>query len=128
VPAGGVVHRYLKPANVILAPDRARVLDFGIAHVADGTAVIRPGAPTGTPGWLSPEYHRDATAGRTEIFAWGVLPSRQPAATPSAPAFVLVGGAMTPRRPPCFGLCVRKSVVTPIVGKSSCQKASGGEE
>ncbi|MFE9443949.1 hypothetical protein ACFYO2_34335 [Streptomyces sp. NPDC006602] len=73
MPADGVVHRYLKPANVILAPDRARVLDFGIAHVADGTAVIRPGAPTGTPGWLSPEYHRDATAGRTEIFAWGVL-------------------------------------------------------
>ena len=54
MPADGVVHRYLKPANVILAPERARVLDFGIAHVADGTAVIRPGAPTGTPGWLSP--------------------------------------------------------------------------
>ncbi|MGF0173864.1 protein kinase domain-containing protein [Streptomyces sp. Marseille-Q5077] len=76
MPADGVVHRYLKPAKVILAPDGARVLDFGIAHVAhvaDGTAVIRPGTPTGTPGWLSPEYHRDATAGRTEIFAWGVL-------------------------------------------------------
>ncbi|MFJ4860601.1 hypothetical protein [Streptomyces sp. NPDC088748] len=58
---------------MILAPDGERVLDLGIAHVADGTGVIGPGAPTGTPGWLSPEYHRDATAGRTEIFAWGVL-------------------------------------------------------
>ncbi|MEV5880739.1 serine/threonine-protein kinase [Streptomyces sp. NPDC052101] len=74
VHAAGVVHRDLKPANVILAPDGPRVLDFGIAHVADGTAVTRTGMLTGTPGWLSPEYYRDGTAGPPgDVFAWGVL-------------------------------------------------------
>lgn len=43
VHGAGVVHRDLKPANVILAPDGPRVLDFGIAHVTDGTAVTRTG-------------------------------------------------------------------------------------
>ncbi|MFI2764759.1 serine/threonine protein kinase [Streptomyces echinatus] len=74
VHAAGVVHRDLKPANVILAPDGPRVLDFGIAHVADGTAVTRTGMLTGTPGWLSPEYYRDGTAGPPgDVFAWGAL-------------------------------------------------------
>ncbi|MER5447153.1 protein kinase [Streptomyces sp. NPDC002764] len=74
VHTAGVVHRDLKPANVILAPDGPRVLDFGIAHVVDGTAVTRTGMLTGTPGWLSPEYYRDGTAGAPgDVFAWGAL-------------------------------------------------------
>lgn len=74
VHGAGVVHRDLKPANVILAPDGPRVLDFGIAHVADGAAVTRTSMLTGTPGWLSPEYYRDGTAGPPgDVFAWGVL-------------------------------------------------------
>ncbi|MEU6654712.1 serine/threonine-protein kinase [Streptomyces sp. NPDC046900] len=74
VHAAGVVHRDLKPANVILAPDGPRVLDFGIAHDADGTAVTRSGMLTGTPGWLSPEYYRDGSAGPPgDVFAWGAL-------------------------------------------------------
>lgn len=74
VHAAGVVHRDLKPANVILAPGGPRVLDFGIAHVADGTAVTHTGILTGTPGWLSPEYYRDGTAGPAgDVFAWGAL-------------------------------------------------------
>ncbi|MFE9600875.1 serine/threonine-protein kinase [Streptomyces hokutonensis] len=92
VHATGVVHRDLKPANVILAPDGPRVLDFGIAHVADGTAVTRTGMLTGTPGWLSPEYYRDGTAGPPgDVFAWGALlafaaTSRHPFGTGNAEA------------------------------------------
>jgi eukaryotic-like serine/threonine-protein kinase len=39
----GVVHREVKPQNVILAPSGPIVLDFGIAHALDGTSVSKPG-------------------------------------------------------------------------------------
>ncbi|MFD9367444.1 protein kinase [Streptomyces sp. NPDC060020] len=74
VHAAEVVHRDLKPANVILSPHGPRVLDFGIAHVTDGTAVTRTGVMTGTPGWISPEQYRGGVVDSLgDVFAWGAL-------------------------------------------------------
>jgi predicted Ser/Thr protein kinase len=53
--AAGVVHRDLKPSNVLLVEGEPVVIDFGIARVADDTALTSAGLMIGTPGYLPPE-------------------------------------------------------------------------
>jgi eukaryotic-like serine/threonine-protein kinase len=93
----GVVHRDIKPQNVLVAPEgefRAKLMDFGIARLADGAALTAPGDVVGTLAYMSPEQAEGQTAGpEADVYSlaltlyecWGgENPNRR--ATPAATA------------------------------------------
>jgi serine/threonine-protein kinase len=73
----GVIHRDVKPANVIFAGDEARTIklvDFGLARWEGGTQVTQAGDVVGTLAYMSPEQAREEVVdARTDIFSLGVI-------------------------------------------------------
>ncbi len=69
--AAGVVHRDLKPGNIIMGGQGPVLIDFGIAQVLDATRLTMTGTFLGTPGYTAPEIfadeHVDSPA---DVHAW----------------------------------------------------------
>ncbi|MGW4914153.1 bifunctional serine/threonine-protein kinase/ABC transporter substrate-binding protein [Streptomyces sp. NPDC004270] len=70
----GLVHRDVKPGNVLLAVDGPRLIDFGIARATEETALTSADMVVGTPGFLAPEQARAQPASpASDVFALGCL-------------------------------------------------------
>ncbi|MYW14431.1 protein kinase, partial [Streptomyces sp. SID2955] len=70
----GLVHRDLKPGNIIMATDGPRVVDFGISRAVESGRLTATGTAFGTPGFLAPEQAlgHDVT-GAADVFALGAV-------------------------------------------------------
>ncbi|GGO04998.1 hypothetical protein GCM10010116_10010 [Microbispora rosea subsp. aerata] len=71
VHAAGVIHRDLKPGNVLMLDGQPVLIDFGIAQAVDATRLTQTGMFIGTPGYLAPEIIEGHEAGpQVDVHAW----------------------------------------------------------
>lgn len=84
VHSAGVVHRDLKPNNVLMGNDGAVLIDFGIAHGLQDSRLTATGLVVGTPGYLAPELINGADPSE-DTDLWGLAAVLTFAATGRAP-------------------------------------------
>lgn len=74
----GVVHRDVKPANIVVQPerdgtDRVKLIDFGIARLDAGQRLTREGQILGTTSYMAPEQTRGRAGPSADLYAVGVI-------------------------------------------------------
>lgn len=111
--AAGIVHRDLKPQNMILAREvggeRWKILDFGVATLADDTGTLTQGGIIGTPSYMAPEQARgERVDGRADVYAiaavaYRCLTGRHPFTASDTPALLFAVVHRMPMRPGDLG-------------------------
>jgi len=73
--AAGLVHRDVKPANLLVGPgNQVKITDFGVAHAAGSAPITRAGTLVGTPAYLAPERAAGAPATpASDLYSLGVV-------------------------------------------------------
>jgi tRNA A-37 threonylcarbamoyl transferase component Bud32 len=114
--AAGVLHRDVKPHNVLIGPDGRVVLtDFGLATFVDDGSVTGPGVIVGSPQYVSPERARDgASTVESDLWSLGAtlyaaVEGRSPYARESAMATLLALATEAPDP------CVRAGGLAPVL-------------